>query len=178
MDYFVFDRLHPIGESATRPIAQLTGRLTALLVVAGAATASSSRLVRRPASRTLGRVQLPFPGSIDARTRHSPPKRLLEGGGALRTQPNGVTASGHPCAVRRCLAASMDRRPGRGRRSPRLRSGVRREQTVRLQMVAGCAHLARRRYSSDEREEKLLLNDINGLRKNTRGLPNWHAPCI
>ena len=43
---------HRSGENATRPIARLAGRLAALLVVAGAAPASSSRLASRPASRT------------------------------------------------------------------------------------------------------------------------------
>ena len=59
---FGFDWPHLFGDNATRPIARLAGRLAALLVVAGAAPASSSRLASRPASRTLGRVQPRFPG--------------------------------------------------------------------------------------------------------------------
>ena len=53
---------HLLGENATRPIARLAGRLAALLVVEGAAPASSSRLASQPASRTLGHVQLRFLG--------------------------------------------------------------------------------------------------------------------
>jgi hypothetical protein len=59
-----FIRFHPLGESATHPIARLAGCLAVLLLLAGAAPASSSRLARQPASRTLGRVQLSFLGSI------------------------------------------------------------------------------------------------------------------
>ena len=60
--YHVIDGLRFPSENATRLIARLAGRLSALFVVAGAAPASSSRLVKRPASRTPRRVQLRFPG--------------------------------------------------------------------------------------------------------------------
>ena len=79
------DDFHPVGESATCPIARLASRLAALLLLAGAEAgfrgacaappepvgcanpavedhAASSRLARRLARRTLEHVQLRFLG--------------------------------------------------------------------------------------------------------------------
>ncbi|HET9642224.1 MAG TPA: hypothetical protein VFP68_02445, partial [Burkholderiaceae bacterium] len=49
---------------ATHPIGPPSGALAALLLLAGIEPASSSRLASTPDAGPLGRVQLPFLGSI------------------------------------------------------------------------------------------------------------------
>jgi hypothetical protein len=49
-------------EFAPHPIARLSNRLAALLLLAGGGPAASSRLARQSGKRTPGRVQLRFPG--------------------------------------------------------------------------------------------------------------------
>ena len=58
------EHLHLKGESATRPMAHLEGRLASLLLLTGNDHASSSRLASRPSRRTPGRVQLRNLGSM------------------------------------------------------------------------------------------------------------------
>jgi hypothetical protein len=53
--------LHRLGEAATHSIARLSGRLTA---PSRPFDLAQDRLAGRPANRTLGCVQLPFPGLI------------------------------------------------------------------------------------------------------------------
>jgi hypothetical protein len=57
IDVAGFCGAHSVVGNATRPIALLTGRLSALLVVAGGTPASSSRLARQPVRSALGHVQ-------------------------------------------------------------------------------------------------------------------------
>ena len=52
IDYFVFDRLHPMGECATRPIAQLAGRLTALPHLATEGSRGRSCVLLAPCQTT------------------------------------------------------------------------------------------------------------------------------
>ena len=54
--------LRPVGEYATHPIARFSVRLALLLLLAWECHAASSRLASQSEKRTLGRVQLPFPG--------------------------------------------------------------------------------------------------------------------
>jgi hypothetical protein len=53
---------HPMGESATHPIAHVLTRLALLLLLAWNDHAASSRLAIRVKTRPLGRVQLRFLG--------------------------------------------------------------------------------------------------------------------
>jgi hypothetical protein len=60
-DFASVSKVHKSGESATHPIAPLALRLALFLLLADMESASSSRLAKRCASGTLGRVQLPNP---------------------------------------------------------------------------------------------------------------------
>lgn len=53
---------HLVGEAAMHPIARISSRLALLLLLAGDGHAASSRLARQLEIRTLGRIQLRFPG--------------------------------------------------------------------------------------------------------------------
>ena len=75
MQYFDFaglcahDCFYLSGERATHPIEPHFGTLAALLLLAGKRPAASSRLANAPNCSPLGRVQLRFLGSKDARDR-------------------------------------------------------------------------------------------------------------
>ena len=59
---FVYDHLHPPGESATPPLVPGKRVLAALLLIAGVEPAYASRFASPRLSDPLGRVQLPNQG--------------------------------------------------------------------------------------------------------------------
>ena len=58
IDYFRFDGIHLLGDSATHPIEPLATRLGALLLLAGSSPRRRRAYPDRAASGPLGRVQL------------------------------------------------------------------------------------------------------------------------
>ncbi len=62
LDVVRFFNIHPMGETATHPIARCLGHWPLLLLLAWDGHAASSRLAQRPKQRTLERVQRRFLG--------------------------------------------------------------------------------------------------------------------
>ena len=70
IDFFPYDNLHRLGESATHPIEPRCGALAALLLLAGTSPQRPAQAKRMPAPGlaiapqrgSLGHVQLPFLG--------------------------------------------------------------------------------------------------------------------
>ncbi|MDP2881550.1 MAG: hypothetical protein Q8N89_08225 [Azonexus sp.] len=57
-----FDAIHPLGDSATRPLARLVGRPAWSLLLAGMSLLRRRFAPAIPPRRTISRVQVRFPG--------------------------------------------------------------------------------------------------------------------